>query len=345
MQLRAIIVDAAHIGAHLVKPLHSSFRLNCRQRSSVIPKSETPHDHEGCFYARRVTSHRPENPHFAEHDIPVTEVIAVAAPAPVFVDSTGRRSRLLRRLAYAFGVLVMLYGGMICVSLAGGPVSSSAVLPLPGLEARDNDDRSPARPGPLPDAGGSRAPRSLFVTDALPRHPAPAAHGSGPRLESTRIPSKSGAARPTATKTSTPTPSATRPMESTSTPTTPATTSPTSTPQSQPPVAPNATPKAAPVTPRTGTGGTAAASGGQGAGAGITGASGGTTAPDASGGTKAAGASGNASPSGSSGNSTALKFAGSSPSASPNASSVSDPSSSADSTPTAAPSPAPEVLA
>jgi hypothetical protein len=62
---------------------------------------------------------------------PQTNLIA---PAPVFVDAEGRRARLLRRLAYAFGALVLVYGGLISVSLAGGPVRSSAVLPLPLLE-------------------------------------------------------------------------------------------------------------------------------------------------------------------------------------------------------------------
>ncbi|MEU8658864.1 hypothetical protein [Actinoplanes philippinensis] len=79
-----------------------------------------------------------------------TEVIAVPEPAPVFVDSTGRRSRLLRRVALAFGVLLVAYGGLVTISLAGGPVSSSAVLPLPGFDDEDEDPEPDPKPQPTP---------------------------------------------------------------------------------------------------------------------------------------------------------------------------------------------------
>ena len=190
-----------------------------------------------------MTSQEPENPPFAEPDVLdtevfslgaegialETEVISVAAPAPVFVDSTGRRSRRLRRLAYAFGALVMIYGGLISVSLAGGPVRSSAVLPLPGLEPR-KDDEVPPRPSPTPAPSPSPTPTDLFVTDALPGR-ATAPRGTGPRLESTRIPGRSGA-RPNATKKATSKPTG-QPVESATTSpgdtpvTTPSTTAPT----------------------------------------------------------------------------------------------------------------------
>jgi hypothetical protein len=191
-----------------------------------------------------VTSQEPENPHPAELDIPDTEVISIAVPAPVFVDSTGRRGRLWRRLAYAFGGLVMLYGGLICVSLAGGPVRSSAVLPLPGLAPQEDDDRPPPRPSPTPAPTPSHAPTTTANRAAAP-----------PRLESTRIsakaPTPSGSAKasvrprrtparpsPTTKATTKPKPVATtsRPVESTTTqpPTTPATTPPDTTPPTTP---------------------------------------------------------------------------------------------------------------
>jgi hypothetical protein len=176
-----------------------------------------------------VTSQEPENPPFIDGDIPVTEAISVAPPAPVFVDTTGRRSRLLRRIAYGFGALVMLYGGLICVSLVGGPVPSSAVLPLPGLEPADNADDKKPRPTPVPTPTPSARP--VFVADALPRRATSAA-----RLESARV--TSSTARP-ATRRTTPTkptttkptpkatPATTRPVESTTVPTTAATVAPT----------------------------------------------------------------------------------------------------------------------
>ena len=222
-----------------------------------------------------MTSQEPENPHSAEPDNPDTEVIAVAAPAPVFVDSTGRRSRLLRRLAYAFGVLVMLYGGLISVSLAGGPVRSSAVLPLPGLETEKNDDKPPARPSPTPQPNASRSPKSLFVADSLPtRRTSAAPRATTARLESTRVPSKPATTKPAAAKTPKPTVTTTHPVESATT--LPPTPTPTTT-----------TPVVAPVPPGGGTGagtGTATTStgtdtGGQGGGSGVGDSTGTSTSP------------------------------------------------------------------
>ena len=178
-----------------------------------------------------MTSQEPENPPFIDGDIPVTEAIVVAPPAPVFVDTTGRRSRLLRRIAYGFGAVVMLYGGLICVSLVGGPVPSSAVLPLPGLEPAGDADDKPAHPSPAPIPTPTPSATPVFVADALPHRATSAA-----RLESAKVTSAATrpAAKPTATKkptaaTATPkaTPTTSRPVESTTVPTTPATTAPT----------------------------------------------------------------------------------------------------------------------
>ena len=44
----------------------------------------------------------------------------------------------------------MVYGGLISVSLAGGPVSSSAVLPLPDRADGDDEEVTAARPTPTP---------------------------------------------------------------------------------------------------------------------------------------------------------------------------------------------------
>ena len=115
-----------------------------------------------------MTSQEPITPHFVDRDIPDTEVFVVSSPAPVFVDSTGRRRRVLRRLAYVFGGLCMVYGGLVSVSLAGGPVSSSAVLPLPDLRGND-DAAADAKPTPIPAPSPSAAPQSRFITESLRR--------------------------------------------------------------------------------------------------------------------------------------------------------------------------------
>jgi hypothetical protein len=196
-----------------------------------------------------VTSQEQKAAQSVDHDIPDTEVIVVSAPSPVFVDSTGRRRRLLRRLSYAFGGLCLLYGGLVSVSLAGGPVSSSAILPLPDL---GTDATAEARPSPIP-LPTIAAPKARAIIEALPRHDLPAAGNN--RFGATRPVATPTAPRATG-KPATPKPTATssRPVESTATPTpsaSPSTsgsptpsTSPTSGPTRQPP----------PVPPETGTG-------------------------------------------------------------------------------------------
>ena len=172
------------------------------------------------FKLGRVTSHERENPHSTEPDNPDTEVITIAAPAPVFVDSTGRRSRRLRRLAYAFGALVMTYGGLIGVSLAGGPVRSSAMLPLPGLEPETEGERVPARPGltmpPVPARSltpSQAAATARYITEAMPRRTA-VSRPPSPRAEADKVAPKPTAAKPSPS----PKPSAsTKPTESTTT--------------------------------------------------------------------------------------------------------------------------------
>jgi uncharacterized membrane protein YgcG len=204
-----------------------------------------------------VTSFEPENPSTAARDIPDTEVIVIPAPSPVFVDSTGRRRRVLRRFAYAFGGLCMLYGGLVSVSLAGGPVSSNAVLPLPALQ--DEDDQVQAEQGritPTPAPTSTAAPRPVYVTEALPRRATPVAGAGGARsVATTPAPSRTPSAGPTRTfrpitpgttrpaeSTTKPTPSPTPPRTGTVTPPTTPTTDPDTDPPAPLPPAPPAPP-------------------------------------------------------------------------------------------------------
>lgn len=95
-------------------------------------------------------------------------MILVEQPAPVFVDSTGRRRRLLRRFSYAFGGFCVVYGGLISVSLAGGPVSPDAVLPFPDLIT--GTQRTPADVRPTGSTRpGTASPKAVLVNEALPR--------------------------------------------------------------------------------------------------------------------------------------------------------------------------------
>ena len=194
---------------------------------------------------RRVTVQEQITSPPANRDIPDTEVLAVEPPSPVFVDTTGRRRRLLRRIAYGFVVVCMLYGGLICVSLAGGPVSSSAILPLPALDGSGGDtpDARPA-PAPTPVAGSSP---TRAVVEAMPRRrsafatnaeisPKPSATPNRPVPTPTPAPTPSPratTARPIESSTTTPAPSA---SASTGTSTPPSPSDPPTTPAS--PVAP-----------------------------------------------------------------------------------------------------------
>ncbi|MGW5717847.1 hypothetical protein ACWEVP_16900 [Amycolatopsis sp. NPDC003865] len=56
-----------------------------------------------------------------------------AAMKPVFVDPTGRRRRIVRRIALAaFGGL-LLYVAVFVAALFGAPIPTAALIPMPGL--------------------------------------------------------------------------------------------------------------------------------------------------------------------------------------------------------------------
>jgi hypothetical protein len=160
-----------------------------------------------------VTSQEPHPQLIADPDIPDTEVILVAQPAPVFVDSTGRRRRLLRRLAYGFGAFCMVYGGLISLSLAGGPVSPGAVMPFPELIDRGAAP-SDGKPWPTPEPIVT-APKSVLVNDATPRRGGAAGSwddGASANRTRTANPTRAaGPSTPTTRKTGRPTATATRP--------------------------------------------------------------------------------------------------------------------------------------
>jgi hypothetical protein len=166
-----------------------------------------------------VTSQEPRNPP-SDPDIPDTEVIVVSAASPVFVDSTGRRRRLLRRLSYAFGGICIVYGGLVSVALAGGPVSPSTVLPLPDL-GNDDGEQAEVRASPAPQPTSTK-----LITEALQPRAAPIRRPVEKRNIAPRpapvkpAPVRTPAPKPPTKRAPTPTPSVapTRPVESTVTP-------------------------------------------------------------------------------------------------------------------------------
>lgn len=162
-----------------------------------------------------------------------TEVIAVPVPAPVFVDSTGRRSRLLRHLALAFGVVLIGYAGLVSLSLAGGPISSSAVLPLPGLDDEDDErSRTESTPVPTPEPRTSTTPagRAAEPANREPQARRPVAVTSTTRPSV--APSRSASPKPVVSKSATP--PDTKPVESATVSTSPSVSSSPSTPADTP---------------------------------------------------------------------------------------------------------------
>ncbi|MEV6345709.1 hypothetical protein [Actinoplanes sp. NPDC051851] len=155
-----------------------------------------------------MTSQEPNPPQNADNRAPDTQVIAVETPAPVFVDSTGRRGRLLRRLALAFGIVVVSYGGVLSVSLAGGPVSSSAVLPLPGLDDDKAEETAEVKPSPSPTPAPSGTAAQRYIIESLNKQA-----GARPRTTApsgSAKPTGKATSKPAATKSATPKPSATK---------------------------------------------------------------------------------------------------------------------------------------
>jgi hypothetical protein len=167
-----------------------------------------------------VTLQEPRNLPIADVDPPDTEEIVVAHPSPVFVDSTGRRRRMLRKVAYGFGALCMVYGGLISVSLAGGPVSSSAVLPLPDLaDGGDEEEVVVARPSPTPEPVTARTTQPIL--EAFPTRGAPVTRPHEARAVTPRttaaVGRPTGTPKPSTTKKPSASPSAPKPVESTTT--------------------------------------------------------------------------------------------------------------------------------
>ncbi|HTF12338.1 MAG TPA: hypothetical protein VK659_29625 [Asanoa sp.] len=152
--------------------------------------------------------------------------------APIFVDETGRRRRLVRFAAYGIGAICLSYTALVGVSIAGGPALPHALMPFPDSVQRPDRDATaenalhtafrPPNPGP-------------FVAPLPP----PTAPGGPGALSTSTL---TGAARPTPSPTKGTAPVSpppvttepTRPPEATSTlppdPTTPPTEDPTEPP-------------------------------------------------------------------------------------------------------------------
>ncbi|MFE9825598.1 hypothetical protein ACFYSH_26280 [Streptomyces sp. NPDC005791] len=111
---------------------------------------------------------------------------------PVFVDSSGRRARLLRRAGMLVGIVCVGYAAVLGLAFMGGiSLSPSQLLPFDGGPAAEAGPGGGTRPGYGLPPGGTAAPSGA---------PAPAASGGA---------APSGQAQAAATSTATATATAT----------------------------------------------------------------------------------------------------------------------------------------
>ncbi|WP_329383147.1 hypothetical protein OG625_20835 [Streptomyces sp. NBC_01351] len=93
-----------------------------------------------------------------------------AEPSPVFVDSSGRRQRRVRRLGWLLVVPAAAYVVLVLSSLFGGPTLRSPFLPAP----RGADAAPSKSPAAEPSPSASAAPRrSATPTGAASHTPTP----------------------------------------------------------------------------------------------------------------------------------------------------------------------------
>lgn len=75
---------------------------------------------------------------------------------PIFVDSSGRRRKLARRLSLVAVAVLAGYAGLLAVSFAGGPIPPNALLPVPGIPSgRQQAPSSSAPAGAVPSGKSS----------------------------------------------------------------------------------------------------------------------------------------------------------------------------------------------
>ncbi len=140
------------------------------------------------MFRSRVGPSRPRHP-----NTDTVPLIPAARPAPgeegsapVFVDSSGRRGRRIRRVAYAAGALCAAYTGVLALSFMGAtPFAPRTVLPVPGLPSEKPSAVTETPRGDLPgesvthSPGGASTSPSALPTDS-PSGGSPSTPVTGP---------------------------------------------------------------------------------------------------------------------------------------------------------------------
>jgi hypothetical protein len=152
----------------------------------------------------------------------LAQALVEGGEEPVFVDVSGRRRAILRRVGIGIGVLAAAYIALLVVSLAGGPRPPG--IPLPEAIAGDADQSQTKPDGSAPGTPATRP--SKPTPGSSPSSTTPAEPGSTPARPSaspTLSGAPPGAAVPPApvfpTATPTPTPASPAPTPASPTPT------------------------------------------------------------------------------------------------------------------------------
>ncbi|WP_354641293.1 hypothetical protein [Kitasatospora camelliae] len=129
-----------------------------------------------------------------------------SAPPPVFVDSSGRRQRRVRRLGRLLAVPAVGYLALVLSSLLGGPAIDAPFLPQP--PARPADTLPGAAPTASEEAAGAE-PTDDATGQAATRRPTPAGTGQATTVR----PAATAVADPPTTPNPAPTSSRGKPTE------------------------------------------------------------------------------------------------------------------------------------
>ncbi|MDX3093481.1 hypothetical protein PV417_02700 [Streptomyces sp. ME19-03-3] len=104
-----------------------------------------------------------------------------ALPGPVFVDSSGRRARAVRRAGWLVGAACSVYTAALALSLSGTtPIAPKTLLPLPGVPNTAPDEAGSSGTGELDEPAGQAAPPATagFVRAGTGAVPAPSPSGT-----------------------------------------------------------------------------------------------------------------------------------------------------------------------
>jgi hypothetical protein len=87
---------------------------------------------------------------------------------PVFVDSTGRRHRTIRRAGAFLAVPATAYVVLLVSSLLGGPTVNTPLVPLPGAPERLSEPRPVVTPTPVSAGESTTSVETVGPSDETP---------------------------------------------------------------------------------------------------------------------------------------------------------------------------------